>query len=63
MRYARIALLFLAGAGFVSGRAYPGPEVLVLLLAGELLDRILFYSDFTPLNIKTSIKIIKYYPK
>jgi Fe-S-cluster-containing dehydrogenase component/DMSO reductase anchor subunit len=56
MRYIRIALLVLAGAAFISGRSHPGPEILVLLLAGELLDRLLFYADFSPLNIKTSIK-------
>jgi Fe-S-cluster-containing dehydrogenase component/DMSO reductase anchor subunit len=56
MRYIRIVLLLLAAAAFILGRSHPGPEILVLLLAGELLDRLLFYADFKPLNIKTSIK-------
>jgi Fe-S-cluster-containing dehydrogenase component/DMSO reductase anchor subunit len=52
IRFIRMVLLLLSGAGFISGRSYPGPEILVLLLLGELLDRLLFYADFSPPNIK-----------
>jgi Fe-S-cluster-containing dehydrogenase component/DMSO reductase anchor subunit len=48
IRNIRIALLIIAGAGIVSGISYPEAAVIILLIAGELLDRILFYLDFEP---------------
>ena len=55
IRYLRIALLVISAVSFVSGIAYPGTAVFVLFLAGELLDRIIFYIDFKPLNISRLI--------
>lgn len=50
LRFARIAFLIIAGASFVSGISYPEPAVIAIFIAGELLDRILFYLDFEPLG-------------
>ena len=51
LRFVRIALLIIAGLSLVSGISYPETAVICLFLAGELLDRTLFYVDFKPLNI------------
>jgi Fe-S-cluster-containing dehydrogenase component/DMSO reductase anchor subunit len=51
IRFLRIALLFIAGVSILSGISYPGIPVTVIFFAGELIDRILFYYDFKPLNI------------
>lgn len=48
LRFTRIALLLVAGASLVSGISYPGPAILTLFIAGEFIDRILFYFDFEP---------------
>lgn len=48
LRFARLAFLLVAGASFISGISYPGPAVLSLFIAGELIDRVLFYYDFEP---------------
>lgn len=55
LRFFRWALLIIAGISMISGISYPGTESLFLFLTGELIDRILFYADFKPLNIKRSI--------
>ncbi len=51
LRYIRIALLILTGCGLFLSVSYPDSPLIFLFLAGELLDRILFYIDFKPLNI------------
>ena len=55
IRHIRIALLLVAGASIISGISYPQISVIIVLLAGELLDRILFYIDFEPTNINNLI--------
>jgi Fe-S-cluster-containing dehydrogenase component/DMSO reductase anchor subunit len=51
IRFVRFALLMITGVSLISGISSNNPLVLYLFLAGELLDRILFYIDFKPLNI------------
>jgi Fe-S-cluster-containing dehydrogenase component/DMSO reductase anchor subunit len=48
LRFLRIAFLIVSGASLISGISYPEPAVIALFLSGELIDRILFYSDFEP---------------
>ena len=55
IRYLRIAMLLTASISLVSKIAYPGIAIMSLFLAGELLDRIIFYIDFKPLNINRLI--------
>jgi Fe-S-cluster-containing dehydrogenase component/DMSO reductase anchor subunit len=51
LRFVRTALLIITGISMISAISYPGTAIITLFLAGELLDRILFYIDFKPLNI------------
>jgi Fe-S-cluster-containing dehydrogenase component len=51
LRYVRVALLILTGCGLFLSVSYPDSPLIFLFLAGELLDRTLFYIDFKPLNI------------
>lgn len=53
LRFMRLALLVTSGICITTGISYPDRVITFLFLAGELLDRILFYSDFDPLNIKS----------
>jgi DMSO reductase anchor subunit len=55
IRFLRIALLLITGASFISGISYPGLVISILFLIGELLDRIIFYIDFSPVNINSEI--------
>jgi Fe-S-cluster-containing dehydrogenase component/DMSO reductase anchor subunit len=55
IRFIRSALLVITGTSLISNISYPEISVLLLFLAGELLDRILFYLDFKPLNINRLI--------
>jgi hypothetical protein len=52
MRFVRISLLIITAISLISGISYPEKALLTVFLTGELLDRILFYIDFKPLNIK-----------
>jgi Fe-S-cluster-containing dehydrogenase component/DMSO reductase anchor subunit len=54
LRFFRIAALLLAGASMIRGNNNNEGMIMGLLLIGELIDRLLFYADFSPLNIKTS---------
>jgi DMSO reductase anchor subunit/ferredoxin len=54
-RHIRLALLLMAAASIISGISYPDISVIILLFAGELIDRILFYSDFEPTGINNLI--------
>jgi DMSO reductase anchor subunit len=56
IRFVRTALLIITGISMISGISYPETAVIMLFLAGELLDRILFYIDFKPLNINRLMK-------
>jgi|WetSurMetagenome_2_1015567.scaffolds.fasta_scaffold00369_17 Fe-S-cluster-containing dehydrogenase component/DMSO reductase anchor subunit len=55
IRFFRIALLLITGVSLVSGISYDDHVTICLFLTGELFDRIIFYLDFDPLNIKTLI--------
>jgi DMSO reductase anchor subunit len=55
LRFLRISLLIIVMASSMSEISYSETTVLVIFLAGELLDRILFYIDFKPLSTKNSI--------
>lgn len=60
LRFVRLAFLLVAGASFISGISYPGTAIVSLFIAGELIDRILFYFDFEPpgLNVLTNNHIV-----
>lgn len=51
LRFVRIAFLIVSGVSLGSGISYPEPSVLALFIAGELIDRILFYIDFEPYRL------------
>ena len=55
IRFLRIALLIIAGVSLVTGISYPEPVIIAVFLIGEFIDRILYYYDFSPLNINTLI--------
>lgn len=55
IRFMRIAFLIVSGISFISHISYPELPVILLFLIGELLDRILFYIDFDPININHMI--------
>jgi len=55
LRFLRIALLLLAGVTLVSKISYSDPVIFFLFLTGEFLDRLIFYFDFSPLNINILI--------
>ncbi len=55
-RFIRIALLVLAWAGLVSGYAVKSNPLTLMILSAELIDRYLFYHDFSPENIRYLIE-------
>jgi len=55
MRFFRCALLIISGISMITKISYPETGVIILFLSGELLDRMLFYIDFKPLNINRLI--------
>jgi anaerobic dimethyl sulfoxide reductase subunit C (anchor subunit) len=55
LRFFRISLLLIAAASLITGISNHENLTILIFLAGELLDRILFYIDFNPLNINTLI--------
>jgi Fe-S-cluster-containing dehydrogenase component len=55
IKFLRLALLIVTGISLVTGGNYPDPLIVTLFLTGEFIDRINFYDDFKPLNIKTLI--------
>jgi Fe-S-cluster-containing dehydrogenase component/DMSO reductase anchor subunit len=56
LRFLRLAFLLVTGISLITGFSFPDPVIVTLFLAGELLDRIFFYIDFNPMNIKLLIK-------
>jgi Fe-S-cluster-containing dehydrogenase component/DMSO reductase anchor subunit len=56
IRFARIALLVVATLSLILRNSSPDLFIIIIFLTGELLDRILFYIDFSPLNINTLIQ-------
>jgi Fe-S-cluster-containing dehydrogenase component/DMSO reductase anchor subunit len=60
-RFLRLALLIATGVIQITGISVHDPFIICLFLSGELIDRFLFYYDFRPDNIKTTIsEYIKY---
>jgi Fe-S-cluster-containing dehydrogenase component len=55
IKFSRLALLVVAGISLITGISYPGTAIALLFLTGEFLDRINYYIDFKPINIRTSI--------
>jgi Fe-S-cluster-containing dehydrogenase component/DMSO reductase anchor subunit len=55
IRYLRIVFLIISGASIISHISFPGTVIVFVFLLGELIDRVLFYFDFNPLNINTLI--------
>jgi Fe-S-cluster-containing dehydrogenase component len=55
MRFFRMALLVITGISLISRISYTETALVFFFLAGELLDRILFYIDFKPLSINRLI--------
>jgi Fe-S-cluster-containing dehydrogenase component/DMSO reductase anchor subunit len=55
LRFARIALLVVSGASMISHISYNDNLIVFLFLAGELIDRVIFYIDFNPPDIKKLI--------
>lgn len=53
LRFIRLALLLISGGSLFSGFSYPGAVISIIFIAGELIDRVLFYMDFEPVNIKS----------
>lgn len=53
LKFFRIALLVIASAGIGTGLYSSKFAIFTMILAGELFDRIIFYRDFNPLNIKS----------
>jgi len=56
VRFFRIAALFISAMVLISGIGAGTIPVLIVFLTGELLDRVLFYTDFEPLTINNTIK-------
>jgi DMSO reductase anchor subunit len=54
-RIIRVALLILVTGILISGAEQNQIFVYILFLSGELADRIIYYIDFDPININTSI--------
>jgi len=57
IRFFRMAMLLISGIALLSGISKHDNAIPVLFLIGEFLDRILFYIDFNPLNIKKLINM------
>ncbi len=55
LRYFRLAILVVMGIRIISAGYSFDPVIIALFLAGELIDRIIFYSDFEPMNLNTFI--------
>jgi len=55
LKFFRIALLLISVAGLVTVLDPGSTIILLIVFTGELIDRMLFYNDFDPVNIRTSI--------
>jgi Fe-S-cluster-containing dehydrogenase component/DMSO reductase anchor subunit len=51
IRIMRIALLAITGVSLVTKISITDPVIILLFLAGELIDRVLFYIDYKPVSI------------
>jgi len=54
-RFIRIALLIVIAVSMVSQISYSDPVILSIFIIGELIDRMIFYDDFSPINIDKEI--------
>jgi Fe-S-cluster-containing dehydrogenase component/DMSO reductase anchor subunit len=55
IRFMRIAFLSVSCISIISHISYPELPVILIFIIGELLDRIIFYIDFDPMNINNMI--------
>jgi len=55
IRFMRMALLLVTGVSLISGISYSDPVIYSFFLVGELIDRVIFYIDFAPVNLNTEI--------
>jgi anaerobic dimethyl sulfoxide reductase subunit B (iron-sulfur subunit) len=55
VRFIRIVLLIITGVSLASKISYPDPVISSIFIIGEIIDRIIFYKDFSPVNIKKEI--------
>jgi Fe-S-cluster-containing dehydrogenase component/DMSO reductase anchor subunit len=55
LRYLRIAFLVVPGLNLILHNSRSDIFIIIIFLFGELIDRILFYKDFNPININTLI--------
>jgi Fe-S-cluster-containing dehydrogenase component/DMSO reductase anchor subunit len=55
IRYIRLGLLLVVCARLISEASFSDHVIISLFLAGEFLDRLLFYLDFKPVNINRLI--------
>jgi Fe-S-cluster-containing dehydrogenase component/DMSO reductase anchor subunit len=53
--FVRVAFLTIAWSGLITGVAMAGPVIAALILVGEFTDRILFYRDFSPENMRNNM--------
>lgn len=58
IRFARIAVMLIIWAGLISGYGSADIFVTLILAGGELLDRIIFYSDFRAGKLKNRLSTI-----
>jgi DMSO reductase anchor subunit len=55
-RFLRIAFLIVPGMSLIQHNSLPENFIIIIFLTGELFDRILFYIDFTPVNLNSLIE-------
>jgi anaerobic dimethyl sulfoxide reductase subunit B (iron-sulfur subunit) len=55
LRIFRVAILLIITGAMISGIRNEEVAVITLFLSGELADRLLYYADFKPLNIKSEM--------
>jgi hypothetical protein len=55
IRFVRLALLVITMIGIILGMESESPGISLIFFSGELLDRIVYYYDFRPLNIRDSL--------
>jgi Fe-S-cluster-containing dehydrogenase component/DMSO reductase anchor subunit len=55
IRFMRIALLIITAMSMILNSLPDNFSIIIIFMVGELLDRILFYIDFNPLNINSLI--------
>jgi Fe-S-cluster-containing dehydrogenase component/DMSO reductase anchor subunit len=56
LRFIRIAFLFVSAMSLISNNFHNDFSIIIIFMVGELIDRILFYIDYNPLNINILIR-------